>query len=215
MVEYSTFNIQAVSIFGSGVTGLPYVENVNDSVPNPVNTSLGNKSGTIEVKYTHSNTTQYTVKVPVYRGVKNPFGNIWKFVDGFLRVCQSGFPMNEIFWQDGSKDFSDNKADYISTGFSSATAAGYVKAFGYSEDCDFTYITSQVGGDSSKPVGDYYYVNMSTNTYIALLGAGWNGGTYAGLFSWALNSVASGRNCYVGGRLCRKPVTGNVVEVEE
>ena len=215
VVEYSTFNIQSVSTFGSGVTGLPYVDNVNDSVPNPVNTSLGNKSGTIEVKYTHSNTTQYTVKVPVYRGVKNPFGNIWKFVDGFLRICQSGFPMNEIFWQDGSKDFSDNKADYISTGFSSATAEGYVKAFGYSEDCDFTYITSQVGGDSSKPVGDYYYVNMSNNTYIALLGALWTYGADAGLFYWSLNDVASYRYCNVGGRLCRKPVTGNVVEVEE
>ena len=125
----------------------------------------------------------------------------------------SPVPRNSAF--DGSKDFSDNKDDYISTGFSSATESGYAKAFGYSEDCDFTYITSQVGGDSSKPVGDYYYVNMSNNTYIALLGAHWIYGAFAGLFCWGLTYVASDRTCNVGGRLCRKPVTGNVVEVEE
>ena len=207
VIEYATFNIQNNTVFGSGVTGMTYVTNVNDSVPNPVNT-LGNKSGKITVTYTHSNGTKYTVGVPVYRGVKNPFGNIWKFIDGFLRKHSASSDCNEAFWQDGSKAFSDAIADYIACGFSCATAEGYIKAFGYSEDCDFMYMTSMVGGDSSKPVGDYYYVNMtSNNIYIARLGADWNDGTTAGLFSWHLHSVASARNCSVGGRLCRKSAT--------
>ena len=61
---------------GSGVTNLPWVDNINNSVPNPANTTLGNGSGKITVKYIHSNGTAYDVDVPVYRGVKNPFGNI-------------------------------------------------------------------------------------------------------------------------------------------
>lgn len=208
VVEYSTFNIQAVSVFGSGVTNLPWVDNINNSVPNPANTTLGNGSGKITVKYTHSNGTAYNVDVPVYRGVKNPFGNIWKFIDGFLRKHSAGSDCNEAYWQDGSKDFSDTIADYIATGFSCATKEGYIKAFGYSEDCDFMYMTSKVGGDSNRPVGDYYYVNMSNNnTYIALLGAYWSNGTTSGLFYWYLNSVASDRSCNIGGRLCRKSKT--------
>lgn len=205
VVEYSTFNIQAITTFGSGVTDMPYVSNVNDSIPNPTNTTLGNGSGKIEVTYTHSNGTEYTKYVPVYRGVKNPFGNIWKFVDGFLRKHSAGTDKNEAFWQDGSKAFSDAIADYIACGFSCATAEGYVKAFGYDENCDWCYMTSLTGGDSSKPVGDYYYVNMGTNNlYIALLGASWVYGAYAGLFCWYLAYVASVRSCDFGGRLCRK-----------
>lgn len=208
VVEYATFNIQAVSVFGSGVTNLPWVDNINNSVPNPANTTLGNGSGKITVKYIHSNGTAYDVDVPVYRGVKNPFGNIWKFIDGFLRKHSAGSDCNEAYWQDGSKDFSDTIADYIATGFSCATKEGYIKAFGYSEDCDFMYMTSKVGGDSNRPVGDYYYVNMSNNNiYIALLGAGWGYGTRSGLFCWYLKYVASSRCCDIGGRLCRKSKT--------
>lgn len=208
VVEYATFNIQAVSVFGSGVTNLPWVGNINNSVPNPANTTLGNGSGKITVKYTHSNGTAYDVDVPVYRGVKNPFGNIWKFIDGFLRKHSAGSDCNEAYWQDGSKDFSDTIADYIATGFSCATKEGYIKAFGYSEDCDFMYMTSKVGGDSNRPVGDYYYVNMSSNNiYIARLGASWTNGAASGLFCWALSYVASDRSCDIGGRLCRKSKT--------
>lgn len=215
VVEYSTFNIQAVADFGSGITDMPYVINVNDSIPNPENPDLGNGSGKIQVKYTHSNGTEYTKNVPVYRGVKNPFGNIWKFVDGFMRKHSAGSDCNEAHWQDGSKAFSDNIADYIPCGFSCATyatAEGYVKAFGYSEDCDFSYMTSKIGGDSSKPVGDYYYVNMSSNNnYIARLGASWSYGASAGLFCWSLTIVASNRSCGIGGRLCRKTATIEIV----
>ena len=205
VVEYATFNIQAVSVFGSGVTNLPWVDNINNSVPNPANTTLGNGSGKITVEYTHSNGTSYNVDVPVYRGVKNPFGNIWKFIDGFLRKHSAGSDCNEAYWQDGSKDFSDTITDYIATGFSCATKEGYIKAFGYSEDCDFMYMTSKVGGDSNRPVGDYYYVNMSNNNiYIALLGTDWTYGARSGLFCWYLAYVVSGRDCNFGGRLCRK-----------
>lgn len=208
VVEYATFNIQNCATFGGGITGLPWVDNINDSVPCPTNTTLGNGSGKITVKYTHSNGTAYNVDVPVYRGVKNPFGNIWKFIDGFLRKHSASSDCNEAYWQDGSKDFSDTIADYIATGFSCATKEGYIKAFGYSEDCDFMYMTSKVGGDSNRPVGDYYYVNMSNNNiYIALLGAGWSNGAYSGLFFWHLYYVASIRTCYFGGRLCRKSKT--------
>lgn len=205
LIEYATFNMQALEEFGEGVSNMLYVSDVNDSVPCPANTTLGNGSGTITVEYTHSNGTKYTLKIPVYRGVKNPFGNIWKFCDGFLRKHSAAADCNEAFWQDGSKTFSDAIADYIACGFSCANAEGYVKAFGYSEDCDFMYMTSLVGGDSSKPVGDYYYVNMATNNlYIALVGADGNDGLLAGVFDWALADVASGRAYDVGGRLCRK-----------
>ena len=205
LIEYAAFNIQSIDTFGEGITNIPYNDGNNDSVPCPANTTLGNGSGVIPVSYTHSNGTTYNLNVPVWRGVKNPFGNIWKFIDAFLRKHSAATDCNEAFWQDGSKAFSDAIADYIACGFSCAVSEGYVKAFGYSEDCDFMYMTSLTGGDSSKPVGDYYWVNMTTNAlYIALLGATWANALSAGLFCWHLIDVASSRDYAIGGRLCRK-----------
>ena len=211
VVEYATFNIQNCDTFGEGVTGLPNVVNTNDSVPCPTNTALGNGSGTIEVKYTHSNGTQYTVKVPVYRGVKNPYGNIAKFIDGFFRENSLPKYANEFLYQDGSKEFSDAVADYIASGFSCATQSGYIKAFGYSEEGDWCYITSMVGGDSNRPVGDYYWVNMDFNPYIALLGASWDGGLFSGVFYCSMSSIHPKCFYNIGGRLCRKSATTKVV----
>ena len=211
VVEYATFNIQNCDTFGEGVTGLPNVVNTNDSVPCPTNTALGNGSGTIEVKYTHSNGTQYTVKVPVYRGVKNPYGNIAKFIDGFFRENSLPKYANEFLYQDGSKEFSDAVADYIASGFSCATQSGYIKAFGYSEEGDWCYITSMVGGDSNRPVGDYYWVNMDFNPYIALLGASWDDGLFSGVFCCSMSSIHPKCFYNIGGRLCRKSATTKVV----
>ena len=64
--------------------------------------------------------------------------------------------------------FSDAIADYIACGFSCANAEGYVKAFGYSEDCDFMYMTSLVGGDSSKPVGGILNTSVHRNVQSVL-----------------------------------------------
>lgn len=201
-IEYATMNIQNCSVFGAGITNLPYVDNTNDSVPCPLNTTLGNGSGKITTSYTHSNGTSYNVDVPVYRGVKNPFGNIWKFIENFKRKNASG--SNNAVMICYAPTGTDTDNDYEFAGFSSATAEGYAKAIGYSEDCDFTYITSKVGGDSNRPIGDYHYTNMALNTYIALLGARWSYGALSGLFSWTLSHVSSTRSCGVGGRLCAK-----------
>lgn len=207
LIEYASFSIQDIDTFGDGITNMPSLGKNNDSVPCPANTTLGNGSGVIPVSYTHlTEGTVYNVNVPVYRGVKNPFGNIWKFIDGFLRKNIEATDCNEAYWQDGSKAFSDAIADYIPCGFSCATLSGYVKYFGYSENCDFMYMPSLIGGDSNKPVGDDYWVKMSNSNipYIALLGSYWSGSWNAGLFCWDLHNLTSYFNYDVGGRLCRK-----------
>lgn len=61
-------------------------------------------------------------------------------------------------------------------------------------------------GNSSLPVGDYYYQNNTWNGYrIARLGGSWSIGDYAGGFYWILDSGVghSGRN--FSGRLVLIP----------
>ena len=61
-------------------------------------------------------------------------------------------------------------------------------------------------GNSSLPVGDYYYQNNTWNGYrIALLGGRWTIGGYAGGFCWCLDNGVGARSRRIGGRLVYIP----------
>ena len=77
---------------------------------------------------------------------------------------------------------------------------------GYSTNYDWLFLPSEVKGNSSLPVGDYYYQNNTWDGYrIARLGGGWNGGSYAGGFHWLLTYGVGTRGRNLGGRLVYVP----------
>ena len=77
---------------------------------------------------------------------------------------------------------------------------------GYSTKYDWLFLPSEVKGNSSLPVGDYYYQNNTWNGYrIARLGGSWNNGGNAGGFYWALADGVGARYRYLGGRLVYIP----------
>lgn len=76
---------------GSGVTKVIYSDwntfnNYYPIIPCGTSDALGNKTG--EVEYTLPSTFKpdnvVKVKVPRYRGIENPFGHLWKNVDGVI-----------------------------------------------------------------------------------------------------------------------------------
>lgn len=106
---------------------------------------------------------------------------------------------------------SKNTDPYHPVGFTLANATGYVNAMGYgSEEYDWLFMPSEIGGSSALPVGDYLYVTPNLNGYrIARLGGYWNYGSYAGGFCWSCGNGVSYRSRSVGGRLVYVP-TANV-----
>ncbi|MFA6851264.1 MAG: hypothetical protein WCS30_13050, partial [Selenomonadaceae bacterium] len=91
-------------------------------------------------------------------------------------------------------------------GFTVSNANGYVSAMGYSEEFDYLFFPSETVGNSSLPVGDYFYVTANLNGYrIARLGGCWSDGGHAGGFYWYLNSSVGHRARAVGGRLVYVP----------
>lgn len=209
LIEYATFNVQSTTL-GIGASKMEIVTDKNDSITSPLNNLLSNNSGVIPITHTHSKGTTYSINIPVYRGVKNPYGDCILYVDGFIRNYSSNTSNNEAYWQNGGVSFSDDVTNYNACGFSCGTSEGYIKAFGYSKDCDFMYIPSKVGGNSDNPIGDYYYVIMNSNqNYLPLFGGSWGHGSQSGLFYFSLDFTSLSRYCCVGGRLCRK--AANVV----
>lgn len=193
LIEYASFDMQ--SKIGAGVTTKTDDGATSMTEITGATTTLGNKSGQV------INTNGYSVVA--YRGEENPFGNIWKWIDGI-----NVYNKNEgsVYIADhGFKD-DTNAAPYSDAGITICGSNGYVSAFAYNEDFDWLFIASEVLGNSSLPVGDYFWQNKAYNGYtVARLGGSWTYGSHAGGFGWDVDGASGARNRAVGGRLLYVP----------
>lgn len=213
IVEMGMMNLQTA--IGQGVVNLPWTtgSDTTSSYAGATGStaSLGNGTGraTKTTTYEGGKATDYTVdgKTSIcYRGVENFWGNIWKFAYGINFYCEVGKPFLGYVCKDFNYAESKKTDNYENIGFALPSENGYVSAMGYSTKYDWLFLPSEVKGNSSLPVGDYYYQNNTWDGYrIARLGGGWNNGSDAGGFCWGLGSGVGGRGRAVGGRLVYVP----------
>lgn len=193
LVEYASFNMQ--DKIGAGATkktddGATSMTEITGATSN-----LGNVTGSVN--------NPNGVNIVTYRGEENFYGNIWWFVDG-MNINAKG--IHELYVAD--HDFADDKLvdNYKNAGITLAKTNGYISAFAYNEEYDWLLVTSETKGNSSLPVGDYFYQNNTYNgIMIALLGGRWDDGVYAGGFFWGVGDVSGTRHRSIGGRLVYVP----------
>lgn len=213
IVEMGMMNLQTA--IGQGVVNLPWTtgSDTTSSYAGATGStaSLGNGTGraTKTTTYEGGKATEYTVdgKTSIcYRGVENFWGNIWKFAYGINFYCEVGKPFLGYVCKDFNYAESKKTDNYENIGFALPSENGYVSAMGYSTNYDWLFLPSEVKGNSSLPVGDYYYQNNTWDGYrIALLGGGWNVGSSAGGFCWYLTYGVGTRGRAIGGRLVYVP----------
>lgn len=209
IIEGGIMNTQTA--YGQGVVSIPDNGSYNCSSITGSTSELGNTSGraskTINTKGDASTTETVDGKTAVsWRGTENPWGNIWKFVYGINFYCTVDKPFEGYVCTDLNFAESKNSGNYENIGFTLPSADGYISAIGYSTKYDWLFLPSEVTGNSSLPVGDYYYQNNTWNGYrIALLGGRWGSGGGAGGFYWYLGSGVGNRFRNVGGRLVYIP----------
>ena len=210
MIELGTMNTQPA--VGLGVVSLQNNGDYNCSSYTGSTAALGNATGMATETIAESggtetaNTTNGKLSVS-YRGVENPWGNIWKHTNG-VNLWGDGTGGAQVFICD---DFSYNESkhdgNYKPAGFSVANDGGYVSAFGYgSEAYDWIILPSEVLGNSSLPVGDDCWCSVNPNNYrIALFGGSWNSSGNAGGFFWSCIYSPTTRAKYTNGRLLYVP----------
>lgn len=209
IIEGGIMNTQTA--YGQGVVSIPDNGSYNCSSITGSTSELGNTSGraskTINTKGDASTTETVDGKTAVsWRGTENPWGNIWKFVYGINFYCTVDKPFGGYVCTDLNFAESKNSGNYENIGFTLPSANGYISAIGYSTKYDWLFLPSEVTGNSSLPVGDYYYQNNTWNGYrVALLGCNWNGWDDAGGFYWTLCNGVGSRDRSVGGRLVYIP----------
>lgn len=185
-----------------------------DASISSANTAKTNLDGSVTTAKGDTRTTETAnERVAVsWRGTENPWGNIWKFVYGINFYCTVDKPFEGYVCTDLNFAESKNSGNYENIGFTLPSANGYISAIGYSTKYDWLFLPSEVTGNSSLPVGDYYYQNNTWNGYrIALLGGRWNDWGGAGGFVWFLSNGVGTRARAVGGRLVLIPTKDSAV----
>lgn len=188
LMEFGTLNIQ--DAFYPGVskitnTGTTYCA----AVLTGATSFLGNDSGEAlsSTSVVNGVSTTYTEsgKVSIsYRGMENPYGNTWRYVNRSLMA------QNNIITIGNNTYYLPKQEEWIS-GFN-ATSAPY-----------FLPISTSISADSAYPVGDYTFLSKTgaADTFIAVGGA-YNSDQQAGPFTYAINrTIDNSASIWRGFRL--------------
>lgn len=182
LVEYANYDCQ--TILGQGRTA------GSNTTPNNSGgcDSLGMRSGCL------GNDGTYSV---IYRGIEDPYGNIWQFVDG-INVQEH----KPYICYDASKYAVDTfTGSYHALNYTLPSANGYASKLGYDSNNPLVSLTTEAAGSSTTNMCDYYY--QADGNRIALVGGRWLAGTGAGLWYWNFAWVSTDYSTSVGARLLR------------
>lgn len=133
-----------------------------------------------------------------YRGIENPFGNVYKWVDG---ISFNGTKVYVCFDPTAYKS-EDYNPPYFYQGERFGDMGYVTKVEPLGKHPLIQYITDASGDGST------YYCDFAPPPYGTVLYAGgyWDDNDYAGLWSWDVDYGASVADSSIGGRLCYKPL---------
>lgn len=220
-VEYATLNSQKsfnaqkdANGFAQGGLGVGPTQmtdwanfnNANPLIPCGYTNEFGNGSG--EKAYVVKNSsdgTHATLMANRYRGIENPFGHLWKYIDGANIQVTTGDAGLSILWTtDDPSNFSDTSYTGYDKKGNICRTNGYSKKMLLGEDGDI--VATEVGGSSSTYWCDYYYTDTSANRMqTVLIGGGADEGQGGSLTRMSMNLAISAVGRNIGSRLCFFP----------
>lgn len=177
-VEYATLNSQkpfnaqkdangfSQGGLGNGPTQMTDWTNFNNNnplIPCGYTNEFGNGSG--EKAYVVKNAsggTHATLMANRYRGIENPFGHLWKCIDGAnIQVTTGDAGLSVLWTTDDPSNFSDTSYTGYDKKGNICRTNGYAKKMLLGEDGDI--VSTEVGGSSSTYWCDYYYTYTLVN----------------------------------------------------
>ena len=196
---------------GNGVTNVTGTDwntfnNYYPIIPCGTSDALGNKTG--EVEYTLPSTFKpdnvVKVKVPRYRGIENPFGHLWKNVDGVIFDIKSDADggTSTIYLAKTEADYGDT----VTEGFSELGQLPRKNGF-VSDTYLGTFIPSEATGASSNTGRcDNFETNVNSSSLRTLYyGGGASYGASAGLGGCYSAGTVGFASAVCGSRLVYRP----------
>lgn len=177
----------------------------NPFIKTDVSFNLGCRSGVIDYPVnigTEESPVVQMVKVPVLWGIANPYGHIFKCMDGITK---------QVVEIDGKKydrwALFYNPKFYKSSGQTDADEVIDIPTVnsGYIKKMDGNFLPTMVGGSESSYWTDYLWASSSLQPFAVFNGGHASLGGYCGLASvLSANGVGYANSDY-GGRLCFSP----------
>jgi hypothetical protein len=173
-------------------------------IPVGTSNSLGNGSG--EVNYTIPNFGHASgaVNVNRYRGVENPFGDIWEWCDGASEFFEADGGIGKMYICDNPANFADGTETNYEYRGQIPTANGYINTMHHDEKG--ILIPKTAAGLETTYFCDYYYQPGLVNGWRALLrGGAASNATHAGFVYLDTANAATTTHARLGARLSYIP----------
>lgn len=134
----------------------------------------------------------------VYRGIENPWGSIYEWIDGI------NINDHQAWIAKDAEDYASNvyAEPYEKLSYENANSNGYVTKTGYDSEHPYAEFPIATGGSTTTYYADYYYQN--TGQRVARFGGHWSNGSLAGVSFWYLSNSSGNRTATAGGRLLKK-----------
>lgn len=219
IVEYGTMNGQTA--LEAGISNLTDITtNTNCSAITGSTALLGNTTGhaTSTSHYNNDQLIENDVagkRAISYRGLENPWGNLWNFVGGINIKgdgnSDGGAPYICTDFNYTPDTISDNY-EYI--GFNLPSIYGWISAMGYGEEkYDWVFMPAECStvANSLMPVGDNLWTVSHVNTNkIVVIGGAYTFQDNNGLFYYGCDSGADMRATNYGTRLMYIPTKNSI-----
>lgn len=176
LVEYADFNSQEK--IGPGI----------------VNDTAAHKTGETDAMVYHTGRANSGDNAAVqYRGIENPWGNVWEWIDGINSSNDRPYIcINPEQYAD------DTTANYTLSGVT-LPASGYIKGLGFSSTFPWAFLPDANGGSNTTYIPDG--VLSSSSWRVLRIGGDSVRGSEAGLFCLYANNYSSGVGANIGARL--------------
>lgn len=201
IIEFGSLNLQ--STFNKGITKLNGDSTINISCNTGATTNLGSTSGMAlsTTQYKNGSTTTYTEEGTCaisYRGMENPYGNIWHFI-GDAKVIQNN---NKQYLT-----YKNNRGETKIFGSAIPANSDWISYFGYDENATWAFIpTVCQNANSAVPVGDYVYISsQNNNDKCCVIGGKGSAADYAGPFYYGMDYNYDTAGVSYGGELMYTP----------
>ena len=187
VIEFATTNCQSIMAgFTNSANAAAVQTGRTNGVKTPSGSETDNTTGTFACKY---------------RGIENPWGNIWTNVDGIR------FDVEKVYLCTDPLLYESESA--IGAGYEYVgnrdTVEGYTRIISmFSKYPLLGYTTIASGGSANTYYCDYHHYNAGGQ--ILFVGGWWLLGAHAGLWYWYGDYAVGNANASIGGRLCYKPL---------
>lgn len=222
VIEYSTFDMQRA--FNASLTtgglhqgGLgPGVTNVNQDkwrsyngnypiVPCGYTNEFGNQSGVKDYTFPIIDGTTNpatSIQVNRYRGIEQPFGDVWTSLDGVLSQYLTTDTLRHYYVTDDPEKYSDSDISQMRQIAAVATTSSFVKEFVLGSHGEIIPLSFQENPTQYKC--DYYWDNTDATLHTLRAGGGANAGAQAGLGYLASSSGVGDSWANIGVRASKK-----------